>query len=131
MGWDIKRILAKLNYKIHTDAIKEHLIPSDITQNEENILYANEADVLNMALYGKTAKMWRDNNPHKEGNIRDYSTVEQLVILANLEGINAELIKQGFSQKDRLRRLNTTAISQMKSILGSPTLKKLAEKGKN
>lgn len=125
LGWDVKRMLAKINYKIQTDAIKEHLIPPYITQDTENVMYANEADILNIALYGMTAKTWRDRNPHKEGNIRDYSTVEQLVVLSNLEGINAELIKQRISQPVRLKQLNNIAITQMKSLLNHPTLKKL------
>ena len=98
LGWDVKRQLTKINYKIHTDAIKKHLIPPYISKQSANITYANEADVLNMALFGMTAKNWRDENPRKEGNIRDYSDVTQLVVLANLEGINAELIRQGLSQ---------------------------------
>lgn len=97
LGWDIKRTLAKVNYKIHTDAVKEHLIPPYISKSAANVVYASEADVLNMALFGMTAKDWRDQNPKKECNIRDYSFVEQLVVLANLEGLNAEFIRQGLS----------------------------------
>lgn len=129
LGWDVKRQLTKINYLIHTDAIKEHLIPAQISKQSANIIYASEADVLNMALFGKTAKGWRDENPRKDGNIRDYTDVIQLVVLANLEGINAELIKQNLSQSKRLIRLNQTAISQMKSLIGNPSIKKL--KGKN
>ena len=121
LGWDVKRI--------RTDAIKERLIPPSLPQNAESLVYASEADVLNMALFGVTAKMWRDNNPDKEGNIRDYSNVEQLVVLANLEGTNTELIREGLSQPDRLKKLNATAISQVKSLLDNPSVKKLAEKG--
>lgn len=124
-GWDIKRMLAKINYKIHTDAIKEHLIPENISKNRANMVYANEADVLNVALFGKTAKEWRDENKGKDGNIRDYTDVTQLVVLANLEGINAELIRQGLSQPDRLLQLNQIAIFQMQSLLGSSSVKKL------
>ncbi len=124
-GWDIKRMLAKINYKIHTDAVKAHLIPANISKNRINIVYANEADVLNVALFGKTAKDWRDENKGKDGNIRDYADVTQLVVLANLEGINAELIRQGLSQPDRLLQLNQIAISQMQSLLGSSSVKKL------
>lgn len=124
-GWDIKRMLAKINYKIHTDAVKAHLIPADISKNRINMVYANEADVLNVALFGKTAKEWRDENKGKDGNIRDYVDVTQLVVLANLEGINAELIRQGLSQPDRLLQLNQIAISQMQSLLGSSGVKKL------
>jgi len=124
-GWDIKRMLAKINYKIHTDAVKAHLIPANISKNRINIVYASEADVLNVALFGKTAKDWRDENKGKDGNIRDYADVTQLVVLANLEGINAELIRQGLSQPDRLLQLNQIAISQMQSLLGSSSVKKL------
>ena len=125
LGWDAKRTLTKINYKIHTDAIKKHLIPPYISKQSANITYANEADVLNMALFGMTAKNWRDENPRKEGNIRDYSDVTQLVVLANLEGINAELIRQGLSQSERLIQLNEIAIIQMQSLVGNPSIKKL------
>ncbi|MCX6766883.1 MAG: KilA-N domain-containing protein [Candidatus Moranbacteria bacterium] len=118
LGWDLRRNLAKINYKIHTDAIKENLIPSKISKNQENMIYANEADVLNVALFGMTAKDWRDKNPGKEGNIRDYSLVEQLVCLSNLESMNALFIKQGMAQKKRLQALNEIAIDQMKTLLG-------------
>lgn len=128
LGWDAKRLLTKINYRIHTDAIKEHLIPPQITKNEENIIYANEADVLNMALFGMTAKQWRDKNPKLDGNIRDYADVTQLVCLANLENLNAEFIRAGLSQSERLRRLNASAITQMKSLLGNVGIKKLEEK---
>ena len=124
-GWDVKRMLAKINYKIHTDAVRAHLIPANISKNRINMVYANEADVLNVALFGKTAKDWRDENKGKDGNIRDYADVTQLVVLANLEGINAELIRQGLSQPDRLLQLNQIAISQMQSLLGSSSVKKL------
>lgn len=102
LGWDIKRTLAKINYKIHTDAIKDRLIPPHLSKQSANIIYANEADMLNMALFGKTAKNWRDKNTKKDGNIRDYADVIQLVVLANLEGINAELIRRGLPQNERL-----------------------------
>lgn len=131
LGWDVKRTLAKINYKIHTDAIKENLIPKELTKNAKDIIYANEADVLNMALFGITAKDWRDKNLKREGNIRDYSTVEQLVILANLEGINAELIRRKISQGDRLIQLNAIAIFQMKSLLGNNKTKQLRAKNAN
>jgi len=124
-GWDIKRMLAKINYKIHTDAVKTHLIPANISKNRVNIVYANEADVLNVALFGKTAKEWRDENTGKDGNVRDYADVTQLVVLANLESINAELIRQGLPQPDRLVQLNKIAIVQMQSLLGSSGVKKL------
>ncbi len=125
LGWDVKRTLAKINYKIHTDAIKEHLVPVKITKSAESTIYANEADVLNVALFGETAKAWRDHNTGKPGNVRDYATVEQLVVLSNLETMNAELIRQGLTQPARLRQLNEIAIRQMKSLLGNPSIKKL------
>ena len=125
LGWDMKRTLAKINYKIHTDAIKAHLIPPQLAKQSTNIVYATEADVLNIALFGKTAKQWRDANRNKDGNIRDYADVTQLVVLANLEGINAELIRQNISQPERLIQLNKIAISQMQSLLGNPSVKKL------
>jgi hypothetical protein len=125
LGWDLKRNLAAINYRIHTDAVKDHLIPANVSKNKVNMVYANEADVLNMALFGKTAKQWRDENKSKDGTIRDYADVTQLVVLANLEGINAELIRQGLSQPERLLQLNQIAISQMKSLLGLSSLNKL------
>jgi hypothetical protein len=126
LGWDVKRTLSKINYKIHTDAIREHLIPVNISKNKEMVIYANEADVLNMSLFGKTAKEWRDENSNKDGNIRDYADVIQLVVLSNLESINAELIRQGLSQPERLVKLNQIAIIQMSSLLGSESLRKLS-----
>lgn len=130
LGWDVKRTLAKINYKIHTDAIKAQLIPLQITKQAANIVYASEADVLNMALFGKTAKEWRDKNPKKEGNLRDWANVTQLVVLTNLESLNAEFIKQGLSQEERLVKLNETAISQMKSLLTNSSVKMLEEEKK-
>jgi len=124
-GWNVKRTLTKINYKIHTNSIKENLIPANISKNKAKIIYASEADVLNVALFGITAKEWRDNNPKLEGNIRDYSDVTQLVVLANLEGINAELIRDCLSQSERLIKLNQIAIIQMKAILGNVNIKKL------
>ena len=126
LDWDAKRHLTKINYKIHTDAIKENIIlPNKISQKEANIIYANEADVLNKALFGITADEWRKNNKNKEGNIRDYTDVYQLICLANLETINAEFIKMNLSQKERLLKLNEIAISQMKSLLNNNSVKKL------
>lgn len=125
LGWDLRRNLARINYRIHTDAIKENLIPAKIGKIQENFIYANEADVLNVALFGMTAKDWRDNNSGKPGNVRDYSTVEQLVCLSNLESINAILIKKGISQKQRLQILNETAIDQMRTLVGNKGIKKL------
>lgn len=125
LGWDVKRTLTKINYKIHTDAVRTHLIPEDISKNQINMVYASEADVLNVALFGKTAKDWRDDNPNKEGNVRDYADVTQLVVLANLEGINAELIRRGLPQRERLTQLNQIAIVQMQSLVGNVSIKKL------
>lgn len=116
--WDVKRMLARINYKVHTDAVKENLIPKHVTKQQGNIIYANEADVLNVALFGMTAEEWRSKNFEKKGNIRDYSNVTQLVCLAGLESINAEFIRQGLPQKDRLIRLNEIAIIQMRSLTG-------------
>jgi hypothetical protein len=116
LGWDIKRNLAKINYKIHTDAIKHNLIPKELSKKEITHIYANEADVLNMALFGMTAKEWRDENNDKKGNMRDYANVTQLVVLSNLENLNSEFIKQKMSQEERLINLNTIAISQMKLL---------------
>ena len=120
----LKRNLAKINYRIHTDAIKKNLIPEKLNSKQINIVYANEADVLNMALFGMTAKQWRDNNPDKEGNIRDYANVNELVCLSNLENVNSIYINEGMSQKDRLIKLNEIAISQMQ-ILTRDTVKML------
>ncbi|WMJ75374.1 KilA-N domain-containing protein [Cytophagaceae bacterium ABcell3] len=125
LEWNLQRTLAKVNYHIHTDAIKENLIPSEITKQQASYVYANEADLLNVALFGVTAKEWRDNNPNKDGNIRDNATLEQLVVLSNMESINALLIRQGLTQNERLIQLNKTAITQMKSLLESRTMTKL------
>ena len=118
LGWDIKRTIVKMNYAIHTDAIKNNLIPPNIAKSMVNFIYASEADLLNVALFGLTAKAWKDGNPDKKGNMRDYTTVEQLVVLANLESLNAEFIKQGLSPEDRLEKLNAIAIEQMGLLLG-------------
>lgn len=128
LGWDLKRQLTKINYRIHTDAIKANLLPKTVTKRQTQVTYASEADVLNTALFGKTAKDWRDENMKKDGNIRDYADVTQLVVLANLESINAELINQKIPQSERLVHLNQIAISQIKSLVGSPSLKKLESK---
>ncbi|MFH1194365.1 MAG: KilA-N domain-containing protein [bacterium] len=130
LDWNLQRTLAKINYRIHTDAIKEVIIPPIASKQQINFIYANEADLLNVALFGKTAKEWRDQNPGLEGNIRDYATLEQLVVLTNLESINSILIKQDLKQGERLQKLNEIAISQMKSLLLNPTLKKLKEQVK-
>lgn len=125
LEWNLQRTLAKVNYRIHTDAIKENLIPKILSKEKINFLYANEADMLNMALFGMTAKQWREANPKADGNIRDAATIEQLVVLSNMESINAVLIHQGLSQSERLMQLNEIAITQMKSLLGNDNLKKL------
>jgi hypothetical protein len=127
LEWDLNRTLSKLNYKIHTDAIKEHIIPQNITKEQMNFVYASEADVLNVALFGKTAKQWRDENKNLEGNIRDFATIEQLLVLANIESMNAEFIRMEISQKDRLLKLNQIAVTQLKSISASRSIKKLNE----
>jgi hypothetical protein len=125
LGWDIKRNLAKINYLIHTDAIKENLIPQNLTKNQISFVYATEADVLNMALFGKTAKEWREENPNKKGNIRDYANVSQLVCLSNLENLNAVFIQKGMAQSERLRQLNEIAINQMQILLNNSNIKRL------
>ena len=123
LGWDIKRNLTKINYQIHTDAIKQNLIPENLSAKQISFVYANEADVLNMALFGKTAKQWRDENPNEKGNIRDFANVSQLVCLANLENLNAVFINEGYAQALRLEKLNQIAIQQMKILLGNNSLK--------
>ena len=125
LAWDLNRTLSKLNYRIHTDAIQSHLIPPEVTPAQAAITYANEADVLNVALFGHTAKQWRDANPGLDGNMRDHATVEQLLVLANIEGMNAELIHMRLSQGDRLRRLNEIAIRQMQVLTTVPAAKQL------
>jgi hypothetical protein len=125
LEWNLQRTISKINYHIHTDAIKENLIPLEITKQQASFVYANEADLLNVALFGITAKEWRDNNQNLKGNIRDYATLEQLVVLSNLESINALLIQQGLSQSERLIQLNKVAITQMKSLVHSKEVKKL------
>ena len=124
-GWSLRRDLAKINYRIHTDAVKENLIPPEITKHDENIIYASEADVLNKALFGMTAKEWREINPNKKGNIRDYATIFQLVVLSNLESLNSEFIRDEMSQRERLVRLNKIAISQMRSLIGKTNFRHL------
>ncbi len=114
--WNLNRTLSKLNYRVHTDAIQTHLIPAAVTTHQAAFAYANEADVLNVALFGQTAAQWRSANPQLEGNMRDHATIEQLLVMANLEGINAELIRMGLSQSARLNQLNASAISQLKIL---------------
>jgi len=125
LEWNLQRTISKINYQIHTDAIKENLVPKAITSQQAGYVYANEADLLNVALFGITAKEWRDANPGKTGNIRDDATLEQLVVLSNMESINALLIKQGLPQGERLLQLNQVAITQMKSLIENKVLKRL------
>jgi hypothetical protein len=125
LGWNLQRILSKINYRIHTDAIRETLIPPTITKSQATLVYANEADLLNVALFGQTAKQWREANPDAEGNIRDHAPLEQLVVLTNLESLNAVLIRQGLTQAERLHKLNEIAISQMRTLLTDTSMKLL------
>ena len=125
LTWNLHRTLSKINYQIHTDAIKEHIIPDILSKEQAAQVYASEADVLNVALFGKTAKQWQTENPDAEGNMRDQATIEQLLVLANLESLNAEFIKMKLPQTDRLIKLNQTAITQLEAILGRPQIKKL------
>jgi KilA-N domain len=125
LDWNFQRTLAKVNYHIHTDAIKANLIPETLDKSKINFIYANEADLLNVALFGITAKQWRDENPNTDGNIRDMATIEQLVVLSNLESLNSVFIHQGQSQPERLLQLNTIAITQMKALMNSKQVKKL------
>jgi hypothetical protein len=130
LAWNLNRTLSKLNYRIHTDAVKAHLIPPEVTPAQAAFTYATEADLLNVALFGHTARQWRDANPKLEGNVRDYASVEQLLVLANMEGMNAEFIHMGLPQGERLKRLNQIAIRQMQ-VLTASNLKALpSTKGK-
>jgi len=128
LDWDLHRTLSKINYRIHTDAVKENIIPGTVTKEQAAMIYASEADLLNVALFGKTAQQWRNENPGKEGNIRDHSTLEQLLLLANLESLNAEFIRIQIPMGERLIKLNQSAKTQMKSLVGSPHIKKLDKK---
>jgi hypothetical protein len=125
LEWSLQRTLAKVNYRIHTDAIKEQIIPPEVTKSQANSIYASEADLLNVALFGKTAAQWRAADPDAKGNIRDEATLEQLVVLSNLESVNAVLIRDGLSQGERLVRLNQIAIVQLTSLLDNEHIKKL------
>lgn len=125
LEWNLQRTLAKVNYHIHTDAIKENLVPKELNKQEINFVYANEADLLNMALFGMTAAQWRHTNPKAVGNIRDMASINHLVVLSNLESINAVLIHQGIPQNERLQQLNNIAITQMKSLLNNKSINKL------
>jgi len=120
LAWNLNRTLSKLNYRIHTDAIREHLIPPEVTAAQAAFTYASEADVLNVALFGHTAKQWRDANPALEGNMRDHASIEQLLVLANIEAMNAEFIHMSLSQGERLTRLNQIAIRQMRTLTATP-----------
>ena len=123
LAWNLNRTLSKLNYRIHTDAIKAHLIPALVTPAQAAITYANEADLLNVALFGQTAKQWRDANPELKGNMREYATIEQLLVLANIEGMNAEFIHMDLPQSERLTRLNAIAIRQMQVLTAAPRVR--------
>ena len=125
LTWNLQRTLAKVNYQIHTDAIKDNLIPKALSKQQVSFVYASEADLLNMALFGMTAKKWRDANPKATSNIRDEASIEQLVVLSNMESINAVLIHQALPQSERLVQLNKIAITQMKSLVNNLSLKKL------
>jgi hypothetical protein len=125
LEWNLTRTLSKINYRLHTDAIKTHIIPKTISSAQANYVYANEADILNVALFGCTAKEWRDTNPHLEGNMREYATIEQLLVLANLENLNAEFIHTGLSQSERLKKLNTIAIRQLKTLAAHSNIAQL------
>jgi hypothetical protein len=125
LSWNLQRTLAKINYRIHTDAIKETLLPPTITKAQASLVYANEADLLNVALFGQTAKQWRDAHPEAEGNIRDHAPLEQLVVLTNLESLNSVLIRQGLPQPERLLKLNEIAITQMRTLLSANNVKRL------
>jgi hypothetical protein len=127
LQWSVQRTISKINYRIHTDAIKENLIPNFLTKEQAKIIYANEADLLNVALFGMTAQEWKYRNPTLEGNIRDQATLEQLVVLSNMESINALLIQQNFTSEERILQLNQVAISQMKSLLTAKGVKFLDE----
>jgi len=125
LEWNLQRTLSKINYRIHTDAIKEILIPSELSNQQISYIYANEADLLNVALFGLTAKEWRESFPDRDGNIRDSATLEQLVVLSNMESINALLVQQNLPQNERLVLLNKVAITQMKSLVGNKAANKL------
>jgi len=125
LAWNLNRTLSKLNYRIHTDAIRTHLIPAAVTPAQAAITYATEADLLNVALFGLTAKQWSDANPKLEGNMREYASVEQLLVLANIEGMNAEFIRMDVPQGERLKRLNEIAIRQMETLTAHSAALKL------
>lgn len=125
LDWNLNRTLSKINYRIHTDAIKKYIVPLNISKEQASYVYANEADVLNVALFGKTAKQWSDENPKLDGNIREHASIEQLLVLANIESMNAEFIRSNVPQKERLVNLNRIAVSQLKSFIANPAVKKI------
>lgn len=125
LDWNVKRILVSANYKIHTDAIKENLIPPELSKQQQSYVYADEADLLNVVLFGKTAKQWRTENPGVKGNIRDYATIEQLLVLTNLENLNAYLVKQGLAQPERMKKLRDTVVYQLKTLSESKGAREL------
>jgi hypothetical protein len=125
LDWNLNRTLSKLNYRIHTDAIKTHIIPDLVSQDQANFVYANEADVLNVALFGQTAKQWRDNNPNQEGNMREFASIEELLVLANIEVMNAEFIRMGLPQPERLHKLNEISINQLKLLTANVNIKEI------
>lgn len=127
LGWDIRRNLTKINYRIHTDAIREHLIPQELSREQINLVYASEADLLNMALFGKTAAEWRMENPGEKGNIRDFANASQLLCLANLENLNAHFIREGVTQPERLEKLNRIAIDQMLLLVDDKGIRKMGD----
>lgn len=127
LEWNVKRILARANYRIHTDAIKENLIPPELPKHQQGFVYADEADVLNVAIFGKTAKQWRTENLKLKGNMRDHATIEQLLVVANLEAVNALLLEQGIPQRERLEQLRKMAVSQLETLSGSKSAQKLNE----
>ena len=127
LAWDLNRTLSKLNYRIHTDAVKTNLIPAVVSAAQAASTYASEADLLNVALFGQTAKQWRDANPTLDGNMRDSASIQQLLVLANIESLSAEFIQMGLSEGERLQKLNAVAIRQMRLLTGSPALMRLAD----
>jgi hypothetical protein len=129
LEWSVSRTIAKVNYLIHTDAIKENLIPPDLRKSKQKFIYADEADLLNLALFGQTALLWKTDHPELKGNMRDYATLEQLVVLSNLESLNAELIKMQMPADERLQKLNKTAIEQMKVLIANKSMKALRHGG--
>ena len=128
LNWNMNREISEINYRIHTDAIKEHLIVPELPKQYQSFTYATEADVLNVAMFGETAKQWRDSNPGMEGNVRDHATLQQLIVLSNMESLNAEMIKQGINRDDRLVELNRVAKEQMISLSKSAGAKRLGER---